>query len=179
MKTQFLVLALALFAGPVMAQLPDAEEVPPGAMAPSDVDFMHTADAANFDQMTIGNRVASRTKNSGIRSLAENVVSSHKKADDALRLLAGVKHVDLDHHMTERGQAEADEIVRRDVNVERMYVDGLLRDSDELIALYEAARQDSPDPDIRTYADTMLPALRDHRRQAQDLLARAGEGDGD
>jgi putative membrane protein len=172
MKTSLLMFAAALVSIPAAAQLPDAIEVPPGAMAPADVDFMRTADAANIDQLTLGARASGRAKNPGVRSLADNVVKSHKKADDALRLLAGVKHVDLRHEQTERGAAEAAELIRRDVPAERIYVEGVVRDNEDLIALYEDARANSPDPDIRVYADTMLPALRDHQRQAQDLLVR-------
>ena len=174
MKMHFLTFVLALAALPVAAQLPKAYEVPPGAMAPADVDFMRTADAANIDQITLGRRASSRAKHPGVRSLADNVATSHGKADDALRLLAGVKHVDLPHHPTERGQAEADELVRRDVPAERMYVEGVVRDGDDLIALYENASANSQDPDIRKFADTMLPALRDNKRQATDLMAREG-----
>ena len=35
-----------------------------------------------------------------------------------------------------------------------------------MIEMYEAARNESVDPDIRRYADIMLPALRDNREQA-------------
>lgn len=172
MKMPSLVFALLLVSIPAAAQLPKATEVPPGAMDQSDVDFMRTADAANIDQMTLGARASGRAKNPGVRSLADNVVQSHKKADDALRLLAGVKHVDLEHRQTERGHDEAGELIRRDVPAERLYVEGVVRDSADLIALYENARAHSEDPDIRSFADTMLPALRDHKRQAEDLLAR-------
>jgi putative membrane protein len=174
MKLHFLAFVLALAALPVAAQLPKATEVPPGAMVPSDVDFMRTADAANIDQIMLGRRASSRAKIPGVQSLADNVANSHGKADAALRLLAGVKHVDLQHRPTERGQAEADQLVRRDVPAERMYVEDVVRDCDDLIALFENASANSEDPDIRKFANTMLPALRDHQRQATDLMARQG-----
>ena len=174
MKLHLLAFVLALAALPVAAQLPKATEVAPGAMAPADVDFMRTADSANIDQIMLGRRASSRAKIPGVRSLADNVAQSHAKADDALRLLAGVKHVDLQHRPTERGQAEADQLVRKDVPAERMYVEDVVRDCDDLIALFENASANSQDPDIRKFADTMLPALRDHQRQATDLMVRRG-----
>jgi hypothetical protein len=39
-----------------------------------------------------------------------------------------------------------------------------------MIEMYEAARNESVDPDIRQYADTMLPALRENRDQAIALF---------
>ncbi|MEO7063481.1 MAG: DUF4142 domain-containing protein [Dokdonella sp.] len=172
MKLHFLTLALALVALPAVAQLPKAQEVRAGELAQSDVDFMRTADAANMDQIMLSARAGSRAKIPGVRSLAENIEHSHKKADDALRLLAGVKHVDLPHQPTERGQAEADQLVSKGLPSERMYVEGVARDGADLTVLYENASANSADPDIRKFADTMLPALRDHTRQANDLIAR-------
>jgi hypothetical protein len=39
-----------------------------------------------------------------------------------------------------------------------------------MIAFYEAARAESIDPDIRRYADIMLPALRENRDQAEAMV---------
>jgi len=42
------------------------------------------------------------------------------------------------------------------------------------LALFENASANSEDPDIRKFANTMLPALHDHQRQATDLMVRQG-----
>lgn len=173
MRNILLAAAFAVLSFGASAQMREAIEVPPGALDQADVDFLRTADTANIDQLTFAMRVTGRGRTS-VRSLAENVLSSHRKSDDALRLLAAAKNVVLEHRMSPRAQSEADDLLRRDVNVDRMYVEGLARDSADMIALYERARDTSRDPDIRQYAETMLPALRSNERQAQDRLSRAG-----
>ena len=171
MRKHILAVALSFVSMSAMAQMREAVEVPPGALDRADVDFLRTADTANIDQVTFGKRVIGR-KRTGVRSLAENVVSSHQKADDALRLLAAAKHVELDHRMSARAREEADELIRKDVNADRMYIEDVVRDGNDLIAMYQRAREDSNDPDIRTFADRMLPALEGNTRQASDLLSR-------
>ena len=171
MRKHILAVALSIVSMSAMAQMREAVEVPPGALDTADVDFLRTADTANIDQVTFGKRVIGR-KRTGVRSLAENVVSSHQKADDALRLLAAAKHVELDHRMSARARDEADELIRKDVNADRMYIEDVVRDGNDLIALYQRARENSNDPDIRTFADRMLPALEGNTRQASDLLSR-------
>jgi putative membrane protein len=173
MRKYIFALALSLVSMSAMAQMREAVEVPAGALDPADVEFLQTADAANIDQLTFAMRVTGRPR-TAVRSLAENVLSSHRKADDALRLLAAAKHVDLDHRMTDRAKTEADDLLRRDVPVDRIYTEDLVRDSADMIAMYERARDTSEDPDIRWYADEMLPALRSNQRQAQDMLVKAG-----
>jgi len=178
MRKTFLAVALATLSIATLpavasAQMRDAIEVPPGGLDQADVDFMRIADTANIDQMTFAQRIAGRSRTQA-RSLAENVLSSHRKADDALRVLAGVKNVQLDHRMSPRAADEADDLVRKDAPVDRLFAEGVARDGRDLIALYERTRDESRDPDIRKFADDMLPALRSNTRQAEDLLANKG-----
>ncbi len=174
MKPYFVVLSLALLAVPAMAQLPRASEVPAGALAPADAEFLHTVDTSNIDQITLGKRAASNTRHASVRSLADNVARTHNKADSAVRVLAGVKNVSLEHHMTPRAQSEAATLVTDDPAADRLYVMGVARDSRDLIALYESTLATSQDADIRKFADTMLPAIRDYQRQADELIEREG-----
>ena len=89
MKLNLLAFVLALVALPAAAQLPKAIEVAPGAMASADIDFMHTADSANIDQIMLSRRASSRAKIPGVRSLADNVAQSHAKAADQMPASAG------------------------------------------------------------------------------------------
>ena len=175
MSLASLVLAGALLGGSAAAQLPQAYEVPPGQLAPDDVHFLRAADAANMDQLMLGNRAASRARHPGVHSLADNVVASHREADDALRLLASRKNVDLEHRNSEHGQREADELLDRNTALDDEYVHDVVRDYDAIIAMYEDARANSEDADIRRYADIMLEKLHDNLRQATDLLERTGD----
>ena len=60
--------------------------------------------------------------------------------------------------------------VSRGGNFDAQYVQNVIDDHDRMIEMYEAARNESVDPDIRRYADIMLPALRDNRAQALALV---------
>lgn len=169
----FATSSLVAFPAVSVAQMREAVEVPPGALDQADVDFLRTADTANIDQMTFAQRIAGRSRTQA-RSLAENVLASHRKADDALRLLAAAKHVELDHRISPRARDEADELQRKDVPFDRLFAQSVVRDGTDLIALYERTREQSRDPDVRKFADDMLPALRSNTRQAGDLLASKG-----
>jgi len=182
MKTSFMKKALAsalfvgfAFAATTQAQLNGNTEVPRGALSSADTDFLQTADAANMDQLMLGKRAASRTRDPAVHSLADNLVLSYGKADNELRLLAGAKHVDLAHSPTRKGQDEADDLLKsHDVSLERAYLTYVERNTDDLIAMYENARANSEDGDIRAFADEMLVALQTHKRQTSDLIARKG-----
>ena len=101
-------------------------------------------------------------------SLANRIVASHTKADQALRLLAAQKHVDLPSRTDIDDHDELADLHDRKPggDFDATYVKNVIDDHDRMIAMYEAAAHESVDPDIRRYADTMLPALRDNREQA-------------
>ena|GEM_PF-1402093 len=160
--------AFAVIAEPAIAQYPTAVEVAPGHLPAADVDFLLGANTSNITQIAMGHAAESKAANPGIHSLATRIVSSHTKADQALQLLASQKHVDLPRRTDIDDHSElADLHARaRGGDFDAQYVQNVIDDHDRMIAMYEAAANESVDPDIRQYADTMLSALRENRDQA-------------
>lgn len=177
MDMRFLPFAIAtafatLIAEPVAAQLPQAVEVEPGHLPRADVDFILDANTSNITQIAMGHAADSQAANPGIHSLADRIVSSHTKADQALQLLASQKRIDLPRQTAIDDHNElADLHARRPGgDFDAQYVRNVIDDHDRMIEMYEAARSGSVDPDIRRYADIMLPALRENRDQAIALV---------
>lgn len=177
MDMRFLPFAIAtafasLVAAPADAQLPQATEVAPGHLPRADVDFLLDANTSNIAQIAMGHAADSKATNPGVHSLADRIVSSHTKADQALQLLAAQKHIDLPRRTDRDDYNEIANLheSRREGNFDAQYVQNVIDDHDRMIEMYEAARNESVDPDIRRYADIMLPALRDDRAQALALV---------
>jgi putative membrane protein len=161
--------AFATFVAPnAEAQLPAATEVAPGHLPAADVDFILGANSSNITQIAMGHAADDQGAKPGIHSLANRIVSSHTKADQALRLLASQKNVDLPARTDIDDHSELADLHARKPggDFDAAYVKNVIDDHDRMIAMYEAAAHESVDPDIRRYADTMLPALRENRDQA-------------
>lgn len=177
MKTRSVVLAMLLATVmPVVAlsQLPSATEVPPGQLAASDVEFLQNANSANVKQIAMGHTAETGAVNSGIISLGTRLASSHRKADQALRLLAERKHVDLPSAANAADNADITELHghRKGSDFDSAYVSRVAADHDRMIQMYEAARNGSQDADIRGYADKMLPTLQDNQQRIASLIKR-------
>jgi putative membrane protein len=177
MDLRFLPFAIAtafatLVAEPAIAQLPQSTEVAPGHLPRADVDFILNANTSNITQIAMGHAAESQGANPGIRPLAERIVSSHMKANQALQLLASQKHVDLPSNTDIDDHNELADLHARKPggDFDAQYIQDVIDDHDRMIEMYEAARNESVDPDIRRYADIMLPALRDNRDQALALV---------
>jgi putative membrane protein len=156
------------------SQMPAATEVPAGQLAASDVEFLQNANSANVKQVAMAHTAETGAVNSGIISLATRIASSHTRADQALRLLAARKHVDLPSTASSADNADIAELHthKRGADFDAQYMHYVVADTDRMIAIYEAARNGSHDADIRGYADKMLPTLRENQQRASDLIKR-------
>lgn len=177
MKMRFVALAvLFALAVPFAAfpQLPSATEVPAGQLAASDVEFLQDANSANVKQIAMAHTAETGAVNSGIISLATRIASSHRKADQALRLLASRKHADLPSTANDADNADIAELHthKRGADFDARYLHYVVADTERMIGIYETARNGSQDADIRGYADKMLPALRENQKRASDLIKR-------
>ena len=179
MDMRFLPFAIAtafatFVASPVQAQLPQASEVAPGHLPRADVEFILGANSANITQIAMGHAADDKGAKPGIHSLANKIVSSHTKADQALRLLAAQKHIDLPARTDIDDHSELADLHARRAggDFDSQYVQNVIDDHDRMIAMYEEAAHESVDPDIRRYAETMLPALRENREQAVALVVK-------
>ena len=171
-----LVMLLALGLPFATAQAPNATEVAPGQLAQADVDFIQNANSENVAQVAMGHAAESTAVNPGVRELGTRIASSHTRADQALRLLSGQKHIELPHTANAADNSQISELHnrRRGGDFDAQYVRTVIVDHDHMIEMYEAARNGSQDADIRRYADTMLPTLHSNRDQAADLAKRKG-----
>jgi putative membrane protein len=164
--------ATLAFGGVASAQLPRDTEVAPGHLPRADVDFILNANSANITQIAMGHAAADNAANPGVHSLADKVSASHRKADEALQLLAAQKHVDLPARTDIDDHAELADLHARNRggDFDSQYIQNVIDDHDRMIEMYESARNESVDPDIRRYADIMLPALRENRDQAVAMV---------
>jgi len=172
-RTLPLLALLALGASStVSAQMPAATEVPAGQLAQSDVDFLQNANSSNVTQVAMAHTAETGAVKPGVRSLATRIARSHTKADQALRLLASRKHVDLPRTANASDNSEISELHthKKGGDFDSQYVKNVIADHDRMIQMYEAARDGSTDADIRRYADTMLPALKENRQQANAMV---------
>ena len=86
MNRYLIACMLALGAGMASAQLPTTIEVPPGQLAPADVDFLRTADTANVDQLTFAMRVTGRVRVSEARMDLERLDAGVTRSSDVVVL---------------------------------------------------------------------------------------------
>jgi predicted outer membrane protein len=172
-------LALASLALPAAK----AQQLLPISDAPlstQDVDFVQRANAGHLNLMKLGRAGQGHGTHPGVRELGTNLMHAHTKENDALKLLAGAKHVDLPDRVEASQQYEGEDlaVLPKGGDFDSRYIPSVERDLEDMIALYEGAAT-SLDPDIRRYVALTLPALRDQLQDARDLTGKPPGGTDD
>jgi len=136
----------------------------------ADVAFVQKAMQANHAEVKVSDAAQTRAKNDRIKTFADRMVKDHSENNTKLEALAKSKNIafktepDADHMMKIGNMAKL-----KDDEFDRAYAAMMVEDHGAAVALFEKAAADADDPDIKAFASTTLPALREHATMAQAL----------
>ncbi|HET6546042.1 MAG TPA: DUF4142 domain-containing protein [Rhodanobacteraceae bacterium] len=180
MNPKLFLVATALVLGGFALPSVHAQQILPISDAPLsdvDADFVQRANSGHVNLMLLGRAGENKAAHEGVRALGTNLLHAHTKENDALKLLADAKRVELPGSPDSSQMAEGQDLTatNKGGDFDSLYVATVERDLEDMIAMYEDAAESS-DPDIRRYAALTLPALRDQFQDARDLTGKPPGG---
>ena len=121
---------------------------------------METAHAANAD----------------VKAYAQKLVDDHSNANTQLGQIATTKGVTIPSEM-EVKMTKAKERLEKltGKNFDQAFVHQMIEDHTDTIKLFEEASKNVADADVKKFADSTLPTLREHLATAQGLQAKIGK----
>ena len=140
-------------------------------VARGDRKFIENAANSGMFEVQVGQLAASKASDANVKSFASMLVDQHTAANNELVKIANAKGVELPaapKHSLRRdieklGKKNGDEFDRdfvRNVGIKAHEKD---------IKMFEKARDDVKDPDLRAFVNKTLPVLREHLAAAQKL----------
>jgi putative membrane protein len=175
LAASFAAILIATAAVPVLAQ-GKGGTAGSGEKAPyiADHTFLVTAAIAGLEQVRLARLAVLNAVNPDVKSFAQKVIDDYGKANDQLRQLAASKGVkDLPAHPDPSTQAlfdKLDKIGGEDFDV--VYIRQAAEDHRAAVALFANEELNGADADVKHYAATFLPTLRDALTTAQHLEDR-------
>jgi putative membrane protein len=165
MSTRYLLplaaVALAFAAGsPLHAQSSAAN------VSSADQSFLQKASADGATEVALGQQAQQRAQSGPAKEMAQQLVTDHTKANQELADLAMRKHVDVSTQPD--AAALAKEKSWSSGAYDHAYADTMVKDHHKAIALFTQASK-SNDADIRQFAQTTLPVLKQHLSMAESL----------
>jgi putative membrane protein len=146
------------------------------AMVASDREFVTSASSSDVMEVEASRLAVDRTQSDAVRRFAQQMVDDHTKTSQLLASIA--REAGLTEPM-QMNPAHSDNLDRlrslggRDFDREYAAQVGVAAHQ-QAITLFERAARDVSHPQLKSFAEQMLPHLRDHLRQSQALAKQVG-----
>lgn len=128
-----------------------------------DADFLVEAASINREEISLGQLAQQKGKSSSTKKLGKMMEDEHTKALSDLTALAQRKAITLPGTQTEK---EKDAYTRlnekSDKDFDEAYADMMVDGHKDAISKFEKAAEKSADPEIKSWAAAMIPALKVH-----------------
>lgn len=144
---------------------------PAAQLSTDDQDFMQKAATGGIAEVSLGQQVSPAAKNADAKGFADKMVTDHGKANDELKQLASNKGVTLPSD-TDQEHKDAAQKVMSDKNVDKAYMDEMVKDHDKDVKEFEEASKKAKDADLRAWIDKTLPVLKEHQKMAHDIKSK-------
>ena len=156
--------ALALAASMAFAALAATK------VSEADSAFLQKVAQANAAEVKVSQTAQTRSKDARIKAFADRMVKDHSENNRRLEALAKQKDVavkpDPDpEHMLKIGTLQKLEGAQFD----HAYAALMVEDHRAAVALFEQAAKSAEDPDVKQFAASTLPTLREHATMADAL----------
>jgi len=136
----------------------------------ADTDFVRKAGSGNLTEIALGNLAVDQASSDDVKKYAARMVADHTRANEALGKLAGSKGIQIATAPDIAQQQDVDRLKGLDgAAFDRAYSDLMVRSHKLTTGLYELEASKGEDAEIRAFAGSTLPLLREHEKLADSL----------
>lgn len=129
----------------------------------SDAEFLVDAAEINLEEIELGLLAQNRGTSAQVREMGKMMETEHSKALSDLKTLAQNKNISIPTTVTEDALEAKNNLAEKDSNdFDKEYVDKMVSAHKDAIDKFEKASTDAHDADIRNWAASMVPVLRQH-----------------
>jgi putative membrane protein len=139
-------------------------------LSTSDTTFINTAATAGSEEVTFGQLAQTKATTAAIRGFAAQMVKDHSAANQRLGSLATAKQITPPAGM-DRMHSDAFQALNsaKGRAFDKAYMDGQVQDHMQVVQLFKDEAQNGTDPDVKAFAQQLLPTLEHHLEMAQRL----------
>jgi putative membrane protein len=167
-----LVLGLLLLSATttLSAQGPAAVPTDQSKLAPADRAFARDAAQQGQAEIAMATLAQQTTSSTIVKMFAEELQRDHLEAADKLRELGEQKHEAFPTVASQQAQVEINTLSHLTGSAfDRAFAERMIASHRTAIAAFEQYAASGGDPELRGFADKMLPKLRKHLSAAEDV----------
>jgi putative membrane protein len=142
-------------------------------LSTTDATFINMAATSGIEEVTFGQLAQTRASSRAIRDFASNMVADHTSANQRLMALASAKQITPATSMDSAHEATYQTLQGlRGHAFDKAYMDGQVQDHQMVVQSFQQEATSGTDPDVKAFAQQMLPTLQQHLTMAQKLDPR-------
>lgn len=139
-------------------------------LSQADRTFIAKAAQGGLLEVAAGRLAAARALDPMIKEFGQRMVADHTDANAKLKSLADSKQLSLPESMTAEQKAALSKLeVRVGSDFDRTYEDMMVKDHVEDIGEFNQEVKSGSDPDVKAFAQSVLPTLQHHLEMAKQL----------
>jgi putative membrane protein len=167
MKRTALAAAVVLSAPLMLAAAPAF-----AAAAPSTEQFVNNVAISDMFEVQAGRLAADKAQLDAVQTFGKRMVEDHSKTTEQLKSLISDNDikVELPTALDNKHQSKLDKL--KDLSgtqFDKTYVDGQVQGHEKAVDMFQAYSESGDNPKLKQWAQTTLPTLKDHLKQAQTL----------
>jgi putative membrane protein len=137
--------------------------LPPITVNEDDAKFAVEAAEIGINDVELSNFAKGKLGNTRVKDLADLILNDYLKINEELMTITTPKNIHFLFSLSGDGQQAKDEWEQKTGNdMDKAYVDKMVRDNEKAIKLYEDAADDVKDATIKAFAIKNLPVLKKH-----------------
>ncbi len=146
-----------------------------GNMDSQDRKFLMDAAMGGLMEVELGHMAAQLGSSDAVKQFGRRMVDDHGKANADLMTLAQSKGVTLPTALDEKHQGEMRKMqAMKGADFDRAYMKMMVSDHKKDVSEFEKQSTRGMDPELKAFATTALPTLKEHLQMAQSLAGTEG-----
>lgn len=142
--------------------------------ASHDSDFARHAASAGLTEITLGKLAMSNGESADVKHFGQRMVQDHPQANDQLMTIATREALTIPTQPLAQDQAVIDRLSKLHGSAfDLAYSDAMLKDHRHAVALFGQEARDGSDSQLKAFAASTLPTLKEHMQMAQHLSGEA------
>ena len=147
------------------------------AMSAHDRDFIMDTAMSGLAEVELGRWAAQKGSSDAVKQFGQRMVDDHSKANTELMQLASNKGITLPTALDEKHQKDVSKISKlTGADFDKAFSKMMLDDHEKAVKEFEKESTRAADADLKAFATTTLPTLREHLELARTLPGNEGRG---
>jgi putative membrane protein len=139
--------------------------------------FLKTAAQGQQGEIALGQLATEKASNPDVKQIGAQMIEDHQKASQEVQQLASKEGVRLPIQLSEKHKKKQQELSKLSgEEFDRAYIQYMVQDHKKEVKKFEQNAQQIKDQDVKRWASSAVPVLKEHLQQAQTIAVSIGVG---